>query len=102
VAVGGGGSRHRRWRRAALGLAADGVRDRARVRVRGLGFRVRDCWGQSPLPATLERRWGVKGSPAVEADCGAGRSAAGMPPAGVGGWTSGGPGTGAGAATTFL
>jgi hypothetical protein len=50
VAVGGGGgcgdvSRRRHWRRAARGLAADEVRDRARVRVRvrGLGFVLWGC-----------------------------------------------------------
>jgi hypothetical protein len=65
VAVGdgrgcGGGSRRRRWRRAARGLAADEVRVRARVmaRVRVRGSGLRGCWGPSPLPATLERRWG--------------------------------------------
>jgi hypothetical protein len=37
----GGVSRRRRWRRAVRGLATEEVRDRARVRVRGLGFGVR-------------------------------------------------------------
>jgi hypothetical protein len=78
----------RRWRmrrreppqtleKRAHGLAADEVRDRAKVRFRGSG--LRGCWDPSPLPATIERGWGG-GKPDGGGGLrgGAGRSAAGQ------------------------